>query len=104
MCHSVLLIVPVLQRYIDAQVVVSWHHADASTGELRAELVVAPRDDSLSRTLDKICGNWRVMGGLFGDVDYFERATRLRCDTGGAASRLAGGLPQGFARIGGERW
>lgn len=72
---------------------VSWHHTDASTGELRAELVVAPRDDSLFGTLDEICGDWRMVGGLFGDVDYLERAARLRCDTSGAASRLAGGLP-----------
>jgi hypothetical protein len=62
----VLLIVPVLQSYENAEIVGSRNHAHACSGELGAELVVASCADAFLGTVNEESGDGWMMGGLFG--------------------------------------
>jgi hypothetical protein len=57
----VLLVIPVLERDEDAEIVRAGHHAHACSGELCAQLVVAPRADALLGAVHVEGGNGGVV-------------------------------------------
>ena len=68
MCELVLLVVPVLQRDEDAQVVRSRYDAHTCAGKLCAQLIVSFCGNAFLRTVDVEGGDGRVVGGLFGKI------------------------------------
>jgi hypothetical protein len=86
----ILLVVSVLQRYEDAEVVCSRNHAHAGSGELRAQLVVASCAYAFLGTVDVKSGDGRVVGGLFGEVRD-GNGLRVASNAVGAARRCRGG-------------
>lgn len=64
----VLLIVSILQRDEDAQVVCASNYSHACAGEFRAQLVVTLGTNALLRAVDVEGGDGRVMRGLFGKI------------------------------------
>jgi hypothetical protein len=64
----VFLVVSVLQRHKDAEVVCSSHDAHACSGELGAELVIASCAYAFLWTVDVEGRDGRVVGRLFGKV------------------------------------
>ena len=89
MCELVLLIVAVVQRNEDAQIMSTSNHANVGPRELRAYLIEAPGGDALLRAVDVECGDRRVVGGLFGevrDLDFLPIARRARAAGGGRRS------------------
>ena len=68
MCQLVLFVVPVLERYKDAEVVCSSNNAHACSGELGTELIVASRGHAFLGAIHIKGGDGRVVGGLFGEV------------------------------------
>ena len=67
-CELVFFVVPFLEVYEKSEVVESWHHSYARSGEFGAELVEAPHADAFDGAIDEVGGNWRVVGGLLGKV------------------------------------
>lgn len=72
MRQLVFLIIAILQRYENAQVMRPSNDANICSGKLRTQLIVSPCDDSLLRAVDVEGGNGRVVGGLFGEVGDFD--------------------------------
>ena len=68
MSELVLLVVPVLQRDEDAQIMCSSDNAHTCTSEFCAQLVISLSTNALLGTVDVEGGYRRVVGGLFGKV------------------------------------
>jgi hypothetical protein len=73
MCKLVLLIVPILQRNENSQVVRARNDTNACTREFSTELIESSSYDALFRTVDIESGDWRVVGGLFGQIRNFDK-------------------------------
>jgi hypothetical protein len=68
MGQLVLLVISVLERDEDAQIVRSGHDAHACPGEFCAQLIVTSRADALLGAFYVEGGDGRVVGSLFGEV------------------------------------
>lgn len=86
MCELVFLIIPVLQRDEDAQVMCASNDTDVGASELRAQLVEASRDDALCGAVDVEGGDRGMVGRLFGKIRNLDQL--VASDAGGAAGRL----------------
>lgn len=62
------LVVPLLQRYENAQVVLSRADLDGGTGELGADLIKPASMKALVRAVDIKGTNWRMVGSLLSEV------------------------------------
>lgn len=95
MCQLVLLVIPVLQCNEDAQVMRARLHAHTRPCKLCAQLVKAPRADSLLGTVNVKGRDGRVMRRLFGEVRDCD-GFAVACDAVGAARGRRGGCAQGW--------
>lgn len=71
MRQLILLIIPVLQRNVNTQIMSTRSHSNTRASKFCAQLIVSSSVNSLFGTVNVECGNWRVMGGLFGEVGDF---------------------------------
>lgn len=80
MCELVLLLIPVIKGYENAQVVCSSRDSNTRSCEFGAEMIISTSCDCLLRTIDIKGGHRRVMRGLLGqkgDSDFL--ATKGGC-------------------------
>lgn len=74
----VLLVSSVLQCDVQALVVVARNNLDIGATELGGYLVVTSCNYASRGTLDPVGRDWRVVGGLFGNVGYSNGVSFVR--------------------------
>jgi len=74
----IFLISPVLQRDVQALVMVAGDDLDIGTAEFGGYLIITSCNDPSGWTLDPISRDRRVMRGLLGDVGYSNRVSLIR--------------------------
>ncbi len=68
MRELILLIVSALYVDEDSKIVCPWCHFYACSRKFRAQLVKTASGDTLHRARNEKCGDWRMVGGLLGNV------------------------------------
>lgn len=86
-CQLVFLVVSVLERNEDAEIVCSSHNAHTGSGELGAKLVVSSRAHAFLWTVDVEGRDRRVVGSLFGKVGDGHRLAVASNAVGAARGR-----------------
>lgn len=82
MRQLVFLVVPPVQRNVDALVIFAWNDSDASAGKLGTQLVISARGNAFFWAIHVPSRDWRVVRGLFGEVGYGDRLASSRAGAG----------------------